>query len=308
MRQSSICRTLSLLFAFTFAIATNSSHAEARCPAGVANLNPRLVAGAWVVIPVKVNQSGPYDFLVDTGAQITVIDPALASGLGIKLQGTARLVSVSDVSPASIGILDSIEAGSNVVKKPYIVVQDLKEIQKAAPDIRGVLGLNFLSHFDMLIDYRHNLLCLDESTGMQAELHGEPISLVKPRLPAEVPDMSPLVIAVNLSDTGTRPILLQVDSGSDGAILYAGNRELEEPLLKRARFQGAEVDEIRRAFAVLPPQDMKLGSRTVRNVHFVTPVKAPSVSNRAEDGVLPTVLFQRVFISHSDRLIMFDPR
>ena len=214
MRQSSICGTLSLLFAFTFVIATDSSRAVARCPAGVANLNPRLVAGAWVVIPVKVNQSGPYDFLVDTGAQITVIDPALASGLGIKLQGTARLVSVSDVSPASIGILDSIEAGSNIVEKPYIVVQDLKEIQKAAPDIRGVLGLNFLSHFDMLIDYRHNLLCLDASTGMQAELHGEPIPLVTPRLPAEVPDMSPLVIAVNLSSTGTRPILLQVDSGS----------------------------------------------------------------------------------------------
>jgi hypothetical protein len=36
---------------------------------------------------------------------------------------------------------------------------------------------------------------------------------------------------------GTRPILLQLDSGSDGPILYAGNKETELPLLKRAKLR-----------------------------------------------------------------------
>ena len=53
--------------------------------------------------------------------------------------------------------------------------------------------------------------------------------------------------------------------GSDGPILYAGNMELEQPLLKGAKLQGPEVSDARRAFAALPPQDMRLGSRMFGN-------------------------------------------
>ena len=84
---------------------------------------------------------------------------------------------------------------------------------------------------------------------------------------------------------------------------------MEEPLLKRAKVQGAEVGEAHRAFAVLPPQDMRLGSRIVRKVPFVTPANgSQNVPDREEDGILATVLFQRVYVSHSDRFVVFDPR
>jgi hypothetical protein len=125
----------------------------------------------------------------------------------------------------------------------------------------------------------------------------------------EVPFSDRLVISVNLSDAGSRPVLLQLDSGSDGPILYAGNRELEQPILKRARLQGPEVGEVRRAFAVLPAQDMRIGTRTIRKVPFVTPVNAArNGPERKEDGVLATVLFLRVYITHSDRFVVFDPK
>src|SRR5260370_30907438 len=107
---------------------------------------------------------------------------------------------------------------------------------------------------------------------MEKYVRGERIPLAPSRHPeTEVPYSERLVVSVNLSDTGARPVLLQVDSGSDGPILYAGNRELEQPLLKRAKLQGPEVSDARRAFAVLPPQDMRLGSRVVRKVPFVNP-------------------------------------
>jgi len=115
------------------------------------------------------------------------------------------------------------------------------------------------------------------------------------------------VISVRLSDTGARPILLQIDSGSDGPILFGGKKELEKSLLKRATRPGPEVGEARRAFAVLPPQDVKLGNRTLRSVPFVTPSSAATnSSDREEDGVLATVLFGRVYISHSNHYISFD--
>jgi hypothetical protein len=73
--------------------------------------------------------------------------------------------------------------------------------------------------------------------------------------------------------------------------------------------QGPNVDEAHRAFAVLPPQDMRLGSRTVRKVSFVTPANGSQNGlDREEDGILATVLFQRVFVSHSNGFVIFDPK
>jgi len=259
---------------------------------------------------VRINQSGPYDFMVDTGSQLNIIDPALAAELKLKSQDKVGLVATATVFQASIVVLDSLETGLQSVAKPLAAVQDLGPIQAADPRIRGVLGENFLAHFDVLIDYSHRLLCLDARNLMQRELRGERIPLVpSKRSEAEVPFSKRLVVEVNLSDTGTRPILLQIDSGSDGPILYAGNRKLEQLLLSRAKLRVSDVSDARLAFAILPPQDMRLGRRTVRNVSFVTPASgAQKIPVREEDGVLATVLFQRVYVSHLDHFIIFDPR
>jgi len=146
--RSSFCALIATTCAFT----SISSQAETRCPGNVAGLRPRIVARALIVIPVKVNNAGPFDFIVDTGSQITVIDPTLASELRLKLLGSAGLVSVSGIAQASVGILDLIEADKHAVKKAYVVVQDLGAIREADAHIRGVLRLNFLSHFGLLTD------------------------------------------------------------------------------------------------------------------------------------------------------------
>jgi hypothetical protein len=191
-----------------------------------------------------------------------------------------------------------------------IAVQDLSPIQAADPHIRGVLGENFLAHFDVLMDYDHRLLCFDEANLLEKDVRGERVALVRSEhTETEVPFSERLVVSVNISDGGLRPILLQLDSGSDGPILYAGKRDLEQSLLKRAKLQAQDVSEARRAFAVLPPHDMMLGTRIVRKVPFVTPVSAAqNVPDRVEDGVLATVLFHRVYINHSHHFVVFDPK
>ena len=59
--------------------------AETHCPGSVASITPRFVERALIVIPVRINQEGPFDFVVDTGSQVTMIDPALASELQLRL-------------------------------------------------------------------------------------------------------------------------------------------------------------------------------------------------------------------------------
>src|SRR3954453_14218260 len=136
--------SVGVLLATALALSAISSQAKARCPGNISGIRSRLVANALLVIPVKINQSGPFDFMVDTGSQLNVIDPALAAQLNLKSQGTVGLVATAAYSQASVGELDSLEAGSHRVFKPLAVVQDLGPIQAADPRIRGVLGENFL--------------------------------------------------------------------------------------------------------------------------------------------------------------------
>jgi hypothetical protein len=101
--------------------------------------------------------------MVDTGTRITVVDPSLASELGLKPQGTVGLVTFASYAQASVTVPDRLEAASHVVEKPIVVVQELGQIQAADSRIRGVLGENLLAPFDLLIDYPHKLLRLDET-------------------------------------------------------------------------------------------------------------------------------------------------
>jgi hypothetical protein len=211
---------------------------------------------------------------------------------------------------ASVTLLDTLEANSHVVETPFAVVQELGRIQAVDSRIRGVLGENFLAHFDLFIDYAHKLLCLDETTAMRDQVRGERIPFVRPEHPeSELPFTERLVISVQLSGIGDRQILLQLDSGSDGPILYARKGEKELPLLQHATPRKGNVSIGQSAFADLPPQNQRIGARTMSRIPFVTPVSAgKDVPVRDEDGLLPTLLFQRVFISGADHYVVLDPR
>jgi len=48
--------------------------AEPHCPGNVPSLHLRTVHRPAIVVPVEINRSGPCNFLVDTGAQITQVN------------------------------------------------------------------------------------------------------------------------------------------------------------------------------------------------------------------------------------------
>jgi hypothetical protein len=310
-------RHVQLLVAVSVAlIILPGAEAEVHCPGSVASVTPRFVQRALIVVPVKINSAGPFDFMVDTGSQVTVIDPSLASELGLKSQGSVGLVSVARLVQGSATVLDTLETGSKAVEKSSAIVQDLGQIRAADPRIRGVLGESFLDRFDLLVDYRHKLVCLDETGRMRNSVQGEHIPFLPPQgreeelRSAEGRFMERLVLSVQLSGTGKQPILLQLDSGSDGPILYPGGERKEvQTLLHVATLQQPNVDRAQTAFAVVPAQNVRIGKQTLNNISFVTPLNAAKdLPRRQEDGLLPTVLFERFFISGGDHYVIFDPK
>ena len=284
-------------------------YAEPHCPGNVASIRPHFVGRSLITVPVMLDSTGPYDFVLDTGAQITTIDPLLASELHPVRLGATHVTGVGTYSHAEYAKSDLLQVGKYSIKDPLILVQDLKQIQQTDRHIRGILGQNFLGHFDLLIDYQHHLLCLDDSKQLQDRVKGERIALAPvPHGDDYMPFTQPLIVSVRLSEFPEQPLLLQLDSGIDFPLLFERGKLLPYLQLIGRSERHSAAEEVVQAFAVLPPQDIRVGPHSLRQISFVTPVGAgkdipvkPDV-----DGVLPTALFRSVFLSYSDQFAVLQ--
>jgi Aspartyl protease len=279
--------------------------AETHCPGNVASVPFHLVNRHQIIVAVSVNHSGPYDFLLDTGTQVTMLDSGLAAELKLSTHGEAKVASAGFSASATFADLDSIGAGSHAVSSQKVLVYDLQNLQAAGLKIRGVLGEDFLEQFDMLIDNAHNLLCLDESTAMRAEVKGKRVSLLAPDAAqngAALPKS--LIVAVRLSD-GMRPVRLKLDSGANVPFLYNTPDYMALGAFRGASLRGG-ANGAQRTFTALPPQNVKIGSVELSKVLFVTLAGARKDQRTSDfDGLLTVGLFRWVFVCHSGQFSVF---
>jgi hypothetical protein len=60
------------------------------------------------------------------------------------------------------------------------------------------------------------------------------------------------------------------------------------------------------ALTVLPSEEVRIGSRVLHEVSFLVPGSTGRrVIGAGEEGLLPTVLFKRVFISYTDHFVRY---
>jgi hypothetical protein len=291
------------------ATAVSTLSAETHCPGNVASLPFRLVNRHQIVLAVSINHTGPYDFQLDTGTQVSMIDPSLASELHLGTQGAAVVAGAGSRQSASFAQLDLLGAGSHAVANQRVLVYDLQNLHSADLHIQGILGEDFLEHFDMLIDNAHNMLCLDDTAAMRSGVKGPHIPLVAPAETADGADLAGLlIVAVRLSD-GTRPVRLMLDSGANAPILYNTSDYMALQLSQSVSLRGTGVDGAAHIFSALPPQDVKVGSLELTGVPFFSLAGAQKDSRaKGFDGVLTTGLFRRVFIDQSDHFAVLEPR
>src|SRR5208337_2228820 len=91
------------------ALTVNTLQAESHCPGNVASLPFHIINGQQIVLPVSINGSGPYNFLLDTGAQITTIDSTLAAQLHLATGGAATIAGTGFHESASVAPVNLIE-------------------------------------------------------------------------------------------------------------------------------------------------------------------------------------------------------
>jgi hypothetical protein len=291
-----------------FALASTmivSAQAEAHCPGNVASLRFRLSSRSQIIVPVTFSHAGPYDFLVDTGSQFTMLDRTLASELHLEPQGSAKLVGVGFSANASFAQVHSLEVGPHLIENEVVELVDLEKHESASLHIRGILGGHSLAQFDVLMDYPRRLLCLDDSKAMQTAVKGTHIELVTP-----VASLSSLVIIpMRLSGSGSRQLHLALDSGTNVPILFDPHQYLSAELPQSAPVLRRGNDGVMREFFVLRSQHMQIGSLNLDQVSFVMPEHSDgNVLEAAVDGLLSTALFRTVFISYVDHFVVLNPQ
>jgi hypothetical protein len=298
----------SLLLASLVSLVLPAAQGEAHCPGNVASIRPRFIEHSILIVPVTLNHSGPFDFVLDTAAQVTTIDPELAAELRLKMLGQTGVTGAGFSTRASYTRLDSLETGAYEVKNPLLLIHNLGQIQIADRRVRGILGENFLEHFDLLIDYARGIVCLDDTKRMQEEVKGEHIALAAPSRPdRNLQFTEPLRIPVRVFGL-VRPLVLELDTGINSPLLFdAGTfgtaAFASTPLHSRG------TDGASHAYAVLPSRDIQVGLHSLQQITFVAPVAGDQdIPDAGIDGVLPTVLFRRAFISYADRFAVLEPR
>jgi clan AA aspartic protease (TIGR02281 family) len=122
-------------------------------------------SGQQMVVEATLNRTVKANFLVDTGAGLTMIPSATAKELGIVLHAklpTVPIQTVANVIHVPLVVLDSVEIGGMEVRDVTVAVHDIPIFDPHLPGSPGLLGRNFLGHFRVEIDLKEGFLRLEK--------------------------------------------------------------------------------------------------------------------------------------------------
>jgi clan AA aspartic protease (TIGR02281 family) len=128
--------------------------------------------GHLILVKILVNDAGPFDFILDTGASMTVLSPASASAAGIGKGGLkAKALAAKGSLDARVVRLRSLQIGSLTVRGLSAAVVRLETLHDSlGVKVDGIVGYNLLRRYRLTIDYPKRRLWL-ESSSSRAERH-----------------------------------------------------------------------------------------------------------------------------------------
>lgn len=119
-------------------------------------------------IKVMVNGKGPFRFVIDTGASMSVLSDKAAQALGIKpvaKGGNARAIGGSGTFPILYGVLDSIQLGEARIDTVPIYIRTVHSTEDTPEGERsdGYIGLSVLSNYAVTLDYKTQQMTVDRT-------------------------------------------------------------------------------------------------------------------------------------------------
>ena len=206
-------------------------------------------------IEVMVNGKGPFDFIIDTGSDRTVISRELAARLGLPAGPTVEMHETLGVDLAPTVIIEHLAFGSrglDHVEAPAVGEADLGAM--------GLLGIDALHDLHVVMDFRTLRLTTSNS---RPEPYDPDAIVVRGH------SRFGQLILVDAQVRGV-PVSVVLDTGSD---LSVGNTALLKLLTGRDRATGTHQQAMlisvtgrRRAVALETIPEARIGGLSIRNL------------------------------------------
>lgn len=158
-------------------------------------------------VPVRVNGSEPLWMLVDTGANLSVVNAKVADQLKLRRVADMNFTAGGGTARTPVALVDTLTigdpAGAHLNVRPrYMAISDAGS---AEMKVDGILGMDVIGETVFTFDFRHFTLTLRQRDGFQPPPgQPEPVKLIT-RLPA-----------VRCSVAGRESGWFLIDTGNNG--------------------------------------------------------------------------------------------
>ncbi|HVP00632.1 MAG TPA: retropepsin-like aspartic protease [Bryobacteraceae bacterium] len=241
-----------------------------------AGIRIQIARGHPIIDGIYVNGHGPYRFMVDTGATLNHLDLAMAQSIGLKPTFRTELTASSGTAivTGASGIrvtVDTLQADEQT-----FLFAGLDVVHRVHPDVQGVLGEEFLSRFDYLLDLR----------GKRIEFGKQELEEAKTRVPFQTITGRP-VVPTSLGN-------LVLDSGASLLTLF-----------------GVQAAAVTRELITMTGS-VKVGmvaSKLIIDGRMFWHGRAVTIPHSAESGatgLLPVSLFKAVYVCNSEQYMVFN--
>lgn len=206
-----------------------------------------------MTVSVEVNGSGPYRFVVDSGADSTVIGKRVASALQLP---AGRSVTLNGMTGSSIvpRVLVA-ELGLGPVSVPDLELPVLSEVDLGGD---GMLGIDALAEQRLMLDFEKRSITVQDASKPAPRMDGEIVVTARRRRGQ---------LILTQAKANGRQVEAVIDTGTEVTI---GNSALRDQLLRRnvemekIAITGVTGETVELDMA--PVTEIRLGSVILRNV------------------------------------------
>jgi len=255
-----------------------------------------------MIVSVSVNDRGPFDFLVDTGTNTTLIDPELATELGLQPKDHLQLASLASATNVPRYYLHTFRVGAASISNLEALAMPLPQLTALDGNVRGVLGMNFLLHFSFRLDFQHRAL----------ELYPFPETAVAPaglRVPVDI-NQSRLLIKVASSASPRGSWKLALDSGISQFLVFEERIALPSRTGSCANadcLMQVSTNLGEHAASTVVLSDVSVANALLPETQVVVLRNDLQNPSDPQDGLLPAAPFHSVFFDRSNATVVFSP-
>ncbi len=154
-----------------------------------------------ILVPVTVNRQGPYQFVLDTGANRTVLTPRLVAELGLETAPADHVTLSGVTGSASVPTvaIEQVKAGDVELNRQQLPVAD-----SLSEDTHGTLGIDALRDTRVLVDFVNGRIQIRRA-------HREGLRDGLTRIPAQCRFKRLLMVKASV---GRIPVRAVIDTGS----------------------------------------------------------------------------------------------